>query len=184
MSAPKGITLIETVVYIGLFMVVLPAYVLFLLQVWQTNTSLDERSRMEQTGALVFLELQNGITEAQAINVSTSTLSNDAGVLRFVDSTGQIVTIDRPTVSVTFSGVPTNVNRLRMQKGSSPAVYLTDPEINVTEWRIEAVRDGSDLSGLRFNLDFAMLNPGTGAYRQSAFTGDTTLSLSAPTVEN
>lgn len=184
MQNPKGITLIETIVYIALFMIILPAYMLFLLQIWGTNISLDERTRMEQTSALVFLELQSALTEADAINVSTSTLNNSNGILKFLDSSGQLIIIDRPTTSITFSDVPTNVNRLRMQKGSNPAVYLTDPEINVSEWRIEAVRDGSDLSGLRISLDLEMLNSAADVYRQSSLSADTTFSLSGHTTEN
>ncbi len=183
-NLPRGITLIETIIYIGLFTIILPGFVIFLLQLWQTHHLLDERARMEQTSAAVFLELQNSITEADAINVSTSTLANDNGVIKFLDSTGQLVTIDRPTVVTVFSGVNQNVRRLRMQKGSNPAEYLTDPEIDVTQWRIETVRSSSTLTGLRISFDLAMLNPSADAYRKASFAGDTTLSLSGHTTEN
>lgn len=165
-------------------MIVLPGFVLFILQLWQTHISLDARSRMEQTAAAVMLELQNSLTEADAINVSTSTFNNDDGVLRFLDSTGQLIIIDRPTVVTSFSGTNQNVRRLRMQKGANPAVYLTDPEIDVTKWRIEAVRASSVLTGVRISFSVAMLNPTVDAYRQSDFAADATYSLSGHTIEN
>ncbi len=180
----KGTTLLETILYVGIVMIVLPTFVMFLVNLWQTYTLLDARSRMEQTASVMFLELQNSLTEADAINVSTSTLSNDNGVLKFLDATGQLVTIDRPTVAVTFTGAPQNVRRLRMQKGANPATYLTDPEIDVTQWRIDVIRTGSTLSGLRISYDMAMLNPGVGAYRHSSFSADTTFALSGHTTEN
>ncbi|MFA5946901.1 MAG: hypothetical protein WC813_02650 [Patescibacteria group bacterium] len=180
----KGTTLLETVLYIGIVMIVLPTFVMFLINLWQTYTLLDARSRIEQTASVVFLELQNSLTEADAISISTSTLANDSGVLKFLDATGQLVTIDRPTVAVTLVGAPQNVRRLRMQKGTNPATYLTDPEIDVTQWRIEAIRTDATLSGLRISYDMAMLNPGIGAYRHSAFSADTTFALSGHTIEN
>ncbi len=183
-SLPRGITLIETVLYMGLFMIILPGFVLFLLQLFHTHNGLDARVRMEQTGAEIFLELQNSLTEADAINVSTSTFADDNGVLKFLDSSGQLVTIDRPTVVTVFSGTNQNVRRLRMQKGAAAAAYLTDPEIDVTQWRIDAVRSGSTLTGIRIQFDMAMLNPTADAYRKAAFAADTTFSLSGNTTEN
>jgi hypothetical protein len=183
-TLPRGITLIETVLYVGLFMIILPGFVIFLLQLWQTHHLLDERARMEQTASATFLELQNSLTESDAINVSTSTFSNDNGILKFLDSAGQLITIDRPTVATVFSGTTQNVRRLRMQKGAGTAVYLTDPEIDVTQWRIDPVRSGSTLTGLRISFDLAMLNPSANAYRKAAFAADTTFSLSGNTIEN
>ncbi|MFA5945307.1 MAG: hypothetical protein WC802_00140 [Patescibacteria group bacterium] len=180
----KGTTLLETVLYIGIFMIILPTYVLFLVQLWQSHASLDARSRMEQTAAMVFLELQNSLTEADAINVSTSAFANDDGVLKFLDGAGQLVTIDRPAVLIILPTANQTVHRLRMQRGTGTAEYLTDPEIDVTQWRIEPVRAGTTLTGLRVSYDTAMLNPLAGVYRRSAFTADTTLSLSGHTTEN
>lgn len=180
---PRGITLIETVIYIGLFMIILPTFVLFLLQIWQTHISLDARSRMEESAALIFLELQNSIAQAGHITTSTSTLANDNGVIKFTDNTGQLVTIDRPAVTINLTGVDQTVHRLRMQKGAAAAVYLTDPEIDVTKWRIDTVKISSTLVGLRFSLSMGMLNPGA-AYRKAAFVETTTLALSANTTEN
>jgi hypothetical protein len=181
---PKGISLLETVLYIGILMIALPTFILFVMQLWQNYTLLDARSRMEQTAATIFQELEHTITEADSINISGSTLGSDNSLLKFRDGTGQLITIDRPAVAVTLAETVHSVRRLRMQKGSEAAFFMTDPEIDVTVWRVDAVRSGSTLTGLKIVYDTAMLNPGAGPYRNSSFGADTTFALSAHTIEN
>lgn len=181
---PKGTTLLETVLYIGIFMILLPTFVLFILQLWQTDVSLDARGRMEQTASTVFLELQNSLTESTTINVTGSTFGNDNGVLKFTNTAGQLVTIDRPTVPITFGEITQDVHRLRWQEGTDPAIYITDQEVDVTKWRIDAVRSGSTLTGLRISYDTAVTNLNVNAYRKTSFAANTTFSLSGQTIEN
>jgi hypothetical protein len=182
---PKGLTLLEMVIYIGILAIALPGSVAFLLRLQDTLEQHDSRMRMEQTGALVFSEMMNKITAADAISISTSTLNAAQSVLRFTNDSGTAIIVDDPTTTVTFPGGTQSVHRLRMQTGAGPAVWLTDPEIDVTEWRVVALRNGSGtLTGLRISMDYAMLFANTDAYRHATFTGDTTISLQPHTLEN
>lgn len=178
-------TLLEVTLYIGLLAIVLPASVIFLLRVREAQENYDARLRMEQTAAIVRSELNTQIAAADSISVSTSTLNAAQSVLRFTDDSGTTIIIDAPTTTYAFPGGNQSVKRLRMQIGANPAFYLTDPEIDVTEWRVQVVRNSdNDLTGLRISLDMAMLNAGTDAYRQAEFEGDTTIALSPHTIEN
>lgn len=185
MKFPKGLTLLETVMYVGITMMVLPFMVNFVLQVHDEQELFDSRTRMEQSAGLLFAELSQELTAADAVRTSSSTLNANPSTLRFTDANGNAVVIDRLTVAVTFPGGTQNVNRLRMQVGTAAPVYLTDGEIDVTEWKVVALRDSSNvLTGLRISMDYAMIQPGADAYRKAAFAGDTTISLSPHTVEN
>ena len=140
---------------------------------------------MEQTASLAHYDLARAMTIAQSVSISTSTLDNDAGVLRWRDDTGTLVVIDRPTVVVSFPSGTQNVRRLRYQRGTDAAVYLTDADIDVTAWRVSAVRSTSNtLTGLRLSLDLAMIAPGDGPFRAAAFAFDTTVTIQSQTIEN
>lgn len=182
---PKGLTLLEMVIYIGLLTIAVPGAVAFLLRLQQSHIQSDARMRMEQTAAVVLSELQNKITAANSITTSSSTLNTTHSTLSFIDDTGTTIVIDAPSTTATFPSGTQTVRRLRVQIGASPAIYLTDPEIDVTEWRVVALRNSDgDLTGLRFNMDYAMLHADLGAYRDATFTGDTTIALQPHTIEN
>lgn len=181
---PKGVTLLETVIYIGIIGIVMPSFTMFVLQMWNEQVGFDARMRLEQTTSLVFLEATQEITEADSIRVSTSTLSTDTSVFRFKDENGTDVVLDTTSTTVSFSGVNQTVRRLRMQRGAAAAVWLTDPEQNVTQWRVDAVRNGTNvLTGIRISFDLELLNKTGKVYRNATFAGDTTIALSPHTTE-
>lgn len=181
---PKGVTLLETMLYIGIIAIVLPSFTIFILHVWNQQVGFDARMRLEQTTSLVLLEATHEITEADSIQISTSTLGTDTSVFKFKDENGADVTIDSTSTTVSFSGVNQTVRRLRMQRGAAAAVWLTDPEQHVTQWRIEAVRNATNvLTGIRISLDAELLNKTGKAYRNATFAGDTTVALSPHTTE-
>ncbi|MEK9155467.1 MAG: type II secretion system protein [Patescibacteria group bacterium] len=182
--SPKGFTLLETMVYIGIFSVVLPAFTIFVLHSWQQQIGFDARMRLEQSTSLIFLEVSNSLTEADAILVSTSTLATDTSILRFQDANGAAVVIDVSSTTVNFSGTNQTVRRLRLQRGSSTPVWLTEPEHDVTQWRVEVVRNTTNvLTGLRVSLDAQLLNTSGNVYRNATFAADTTFALSPHTIE-
>ena len=184
-KSPRGVSLLETVLYIGLLAIILPAMAVFFLQVQLQHVAFDARTRLEQTAALTFSELQNNLTAAQAITTSTSTFGVNPSILRFKDVSGATVVIDCPSVSVVFPGGSQNVRRLRMQTGAAPAIYLTDSDIDVTSWQVTTIKNSADvLTGLRFNVNFALLGATKSVYRKAAFKSNTTISLAPQTIAN
>lgn len=176
--------MLETVLYIGMIAILLPASVSFVLQLEQQRGVADARTRMEQTAGLVFAQLTTDFAAADGVRVSTSTLGVNPSTFRFTDAGGTAVVIDAPTVSVAFPGGTQDVRRLRMQVGAASPVYLTDGDIDVTQWQVVALRDSANvLTGVRVSLDMAMIAATTDAYRKATFTGDTTIALSPHTIE-
>ncbi|MEK7665272.1 MAG: prepilin-type N-terminal cleavage/methylation domain-containing protein [Patescibacteria group bacterium] len=173
----KGFTLIEVILTLGIIVIVLPATTLFLLQLLQEQTSAQAELQMEQTASLILSGLRTEMVEATSVNITNSMLGNDNGVLIFVDGDGKTVIIDRPTVGT--------VRRLRLQRGADPAVYISSSEIDIVAWRIDATRTDNDqtLTGLRFQLVQAMLNPDVSVYRELTFIGETTIALNPQTNE-
>ncbi|KKW30498.1 MAG: hypothetical protein UY72_C0011G0010 [Candidatus Uhrbacteria bacterium GW2011_GWD2_52_7] len=181
---PRGVTLLETVIYIGLLAITLPYMTSFLLKTQSEHQVFQARTQMEETAGILLSQLSYDISGADDISTSTSTLGTDDSALKFHDDFGTLITIDRPTVAVNFESGSQNVRRLRYQHGNDPAVYITGDAIDVTQWRVVAVRDSTNtLTGVHISLNLAMLNPGT-PYRNAAFLADTTLSLQPHTVEN
>lgn len=183
---PRGVTLLETMIYIALFVMIIPTFTLFIMHVWQEQINFDGRMRVEQTASLIGLELQQAIAEADAITTSTSTLGSDSGVLRFRDAENIAVVIDVVTTVISFTGTDQTVHRLRMQRGTDAAVWLTEPEQDVLQWRVDAVRnDANALTGLRIGLNVELLSSDAATpYRNAAFDADTTIALSPHTIEN
>lgn len=181
---PRGVTLLETVIYIGLLAITLPYMTSFLLRTQSEHEVFQARTRIEETAGVLLSELSYTISKADAISTSTSTFNSSTSVLNFLDNNGTLITIDCPTTTVAFPSGSQEVRRLRYQSGNDAAVFLTADDINVVAWNVAAVRDTTNtLTGIRVSLDLSMLNPGT-PYRNAAFSADTTLSLQPHTIEN
>ncbi len=183
---PKGITLIETLVYIALLVVILPPLVMSLIQVTREVNLLDIRNRINTTSSLVLSQLSTDLTQASQIKVSLSTLGSSPSTLVFLDAAGQTITIDRPTVTVSLPGGDQTIRRLRMARGASPAFYLTDPDLDVVSWKVDAVRNSTTvLTGLRFHIDVSTLNQSVAdPYQNARFVSDTSIDLQPQTTEN
>ena len=180
----KGVTLLETMLYIGIIAIVLPAFTIFVLHTWQEQIGYDARMRLEQTTALIFLEASHAITESGAIFVSTSTLGTDMSALRFQDANGVTTVLDLVSTIIAFEETNQPVRRLRLQHGTESPVWLTEPEHDVTQWHVDPVRDETNvLTGLRIRLDVALINTTTNIYRNATFEADTTIALSPHTIE-
>lgn len=175
----------ETLIYIGLLLVILPPLVLSLIRITKQVSLLDVRNRLNTSSALIASQLTSDVTQATQIRVSLSTFGSSPSILIFLDATGQVITIDRPTVSVSLPGGNQTIHRLRMVRGASPAFYLTDSDLDVVAWQVDTVRDrSSTLTGLRFHLDLATMNQSVIDPNQNArFVSDFTVDLQPQTTQ-
>jgi hypothetical protein len=182
--AEKGVTLLETMLYIGMIGIILPAFTLFVLYVWQDQIGFEAKTRLDQTTSLIFLEMAQEIPEAQDILISTSTLGTDTSALRFTDENGSAVVIELVSTSITFGQTNHTIRRLRMTRGALEATWLTEPEHDVLQWRIDAVRNSvGTLTGLQMQLSVELLNQSENIYRNAIFSKTTTIALSPHTTE-
>ena len=181
-----GITLLETILYIALLAIIFPPTVSALLRLSQETSLFDVQHRMDAQAGTILSQLTLDLTQATSVSTSQSTLGADPSLLRFVDATGLTVIVDRPTTEVTLNGGIQTIRRLRMQRGNTAAFWLTDPDIDVSSFAVQAVRNATGvLSGLRIHLSAVMPNAAANApYRRADFVSDTTVGLQPQTVEN
>lgn len=181
-----GVTLLETIIYIALLAIIFPPTVSALLRLSQETSLFDVQHRMDAQAGTILSQLTLDVTQATSVSTSQSTLGTDPGLLRFVDANGLTVIIDRPTTTVTLPGGNQTIRRLRMQRGNTAAFWLTDPDIDVSSFTVQAVRNASGvLTGLRLHLSAVMPNAAANApYRRADFVADTTVALQPQTVEN
>lgn len=183
MIKQKGFSLIETVLYIGILSIILPALTLFLLNLSLQFRVMDPRVRMEQKASIIHEQIQNELVSAYAINTTASTLGIDDSILVLVDKDGQTVTIDTADDLVSFPGNDVVVRRLRYQRGATPAIWLTDADFEIDEWIVYEVRDSfGTLTGLRFLLGMRLLN-NDDVYRNTEFGSGSTIELQPHTGE-
>jgi hypothetical protein len=180
---PKGVTLVETILYVGLLAVIVTAFVGLLSQLVVIQARTSTGGRLAENAAIALHFVSTDLPRAQSVNVSGSTLGSQASVLRYTNADGTAVIIDTVVVPITFSGVVQNVRRLRYQAGGVTS-YLTDTEVNVVTWQVDDARTTtSDLSGLNIVLEVEILNEQATGYRQGTVRHQTTIGLTSLTAE-
>jgi hypothetical protein len=182
-QSPKGVTLVETILYVGLLAVIVTAFVGLLSQLTVIQARTSTGGRLAENAAIALHFVSTSLPSAQSVNISGSTLGSQTSVLRYTNAAGTAVIIDTAVVPITFSGVTQNVRRLRYQAGGVTS-YLTDAEVNVVTWQVDDVRtSANDLSGLNIVLEVEILNEQATGYRQGTVRHQTTVSLTPLTTE-
>lgn len=181
-----GVTLLETILYIALLAIIFPPTVAALLRLSQETSLFDVQHRMDAQAGTILSQMTTDVTRAASVSTSQSTLGANPSTLRFTDATGLTVIVDRPTTTVTLPGGNQTIRRLRMQRGSTASFWLTDPDIDVSSFTVQAVRNASSvLTGLRLHLSAVMPNAAANSpYRSASFVADTTVVLQPQTIEN
>lgn len=179
----RGVTLVETVLYIGLLALLVSTYIALLSQLTLMQDRQSLSGRLAESATLALDQTVQFIENAQRINVTGSALGTSTSVLQFTDATGATVTLDTVVQTVIFSGVNQQVRRLRYTR-SGQTYYLTDTDVNVVTWRVDDVRTSSaELSGLNFVLELEVLNEQALGYRQGTVRQQTTIGLYPLTIE-
>lgn len=174
----RGITLIETLLYIALFAIILTSSVGLFVQLMQGQQNTRVRGQMEQSAGLLLSHLHTSLAEASAVNTVASTFAANNGILVYADAGGNTITLDRPSVSLTLGGTAYTVRRLRLQVGAQPVEWITPPLLDVERFRVDEVLDGTgNTVGLIVSVRFQMLNPAGGVYQSAAFDSQTTVAL-------
>ncbi len=180
---PRGITILETVLYIGLFAVLIPATTVFFLQFTQTNDLSARRAQMEQVAGITISHMHTELARANAWNIAGSTLGSVSSILVYTNHGGDSVTIERVLDSVNFSGTPQTVGRLRATVGANPAEWITPPQVNVIAFQLDEVENSlGATAGLNLTLELLMLNPSGGPFRNAEFSSQTTFALRPSTI--
>ena len=179
----RGVTLIETILYVGLLVLLVSAYVALLSQLTLMQDRQSIGGRLPESATLALDQVTQVVENAQRINVTGSTLGTPTSVLQLTDATGTTMTIDSVVQTINFSGVNQSVRRLRYSR-SGQTYYLTDADVNVVTWQVDDVRTtANELSGLNIVLELEILNEQSSGYRQGTVRQQTTVSLYPLTIE-
>lgn len=84
----KGVTLIETMLYIGLFSVIIIIVLNFMLATQEASMRNNRRGNLNQSSEFITQHINYSFDKALSINEINSTFNNDLGVLEFQFSDG------------------------------------------------------------------------------------------------
>lgn len=141
----RGMTLIETVLYVALFALIFTTVITFALAIGESNKKAQERNVLSRSLLFVSSHLTSTFETADSIN--------DSGCV-FNDNNGRVSMVDEG-LSVVYS---LSDGRLIF---TSPAgsSHLTPSGLTVTRFLIQPVYTrSSELTGIRVSLDVAGSN--------------------------
>ncbi|MEK7108455.1 MAG: hypothetical protein AAB898_02180 [Patescibacteria group bacterium] len=177
-----GITLLEVVLYIGLFAIVILAATSFFLQFAQSRELFTRRAQMEQTAGIVLAYANTELSGADTWDTGSSSLGVANGALVYTNDDGVQVTLDRPTEVVDFNGTPQSVHRLRRTASGSTSEWITPSSITVETFQWQEVTVSGSTTGLNLILEMRMINPSGSPFRSAVFSSQTTFLLEAGTI--
>ncbi|MBU4315364.1 hypothetical protein KJ673_03080 [Patescibacteria group bacterium] len=179
----NGFTLIETVLYIGLIMILLPSMVLILLAVEKNQAHSSTHMFIEQTSAILFSEFSNELLDAYSINTTSSTFDSNQSELVFQKSQNSpVFGLAFETDTVEIGSVEYNIGRIKYSDLEDH--WLTPEQISVTEFRIEPVRNNDgDLTALNIKLELSPLAVSTEMDQANILDTQTTFYLFSPVTE-
>lgn len=181
---PRGVTLIETLIYLSLLIIFLFSYTGLLVQLATIQSRESVRGRMLDNGATIMHVWQIELVSSPQIDITNSILGTSTSELHFTNSDNHAAILDTVIVPISFNGTVHNVRRLRYQAPSEDTLdYFTDAETNVVTWQVDPVRTSSGvLTGLDIVLELEVLNQNAG-YRKGTLHYETTVSLTSFTEE-
>lgn len=152
MTHTKAFTLIETLIYIAILALVLPAISLFMVNTISRQHQITARIDIEENSAMILDELRYELQHAQSIQISTSTFNTTSSVLRFTDRAGIATSILVVNDTYTGEGQSRIIRRLQSTR-SGVTQWLTDNNVAISSFFINPVRDTSgDLTGINMSI--------------------------------
>lgn len=139
----KGITLIETIIYATILLLVLSAIIAMLGSLTSSHRRAMVNRLVESSGAVAMEKMMREIKSAEAVNLGLSSLGTNPGVLALSGIEGGVA------YSIVFD---TSLGILRISKDGEPAGNLTSSAVTVTDLVFEhIVNDNSE--GVHITLE-------------------------------
>lgn len=131
----KGVTLIETMLYIGLFAIIMIIVLNFMLSTQEATLRTNRKSNIHQATEFVTQHINYSFEKAISINSTNSTFGNNQGVLELVFTEGskQYSVLNS---TLYFDGVP-----------------ITPPTMSVDTFSLDPIYKGVEtIIGIRTNI--------------------------------
>jgi len=121
----SGFTLLETVIAIGLLLIVIVSLTTFTFSILDIRTKLTSVSEVQGNMRLGFDVMSQKIRSASGVDILASTFTTDPGVL--------VLTMSDPAKNPTTFRLTANNGQLQMQEGVSAPVVLTSDEVRISQ---------------------------------------------------
>lgn len=138
----KGMTLIETMIYIALYGVIFAAIVSFALTIAEMNKTAEQKNEIQRTIMFIDEHLSKSISKYKIVNDANSIFNNNNGVLNISNNTDTLI-------------YSTNSNSLIVNRNNITNP-LTNPNVKITKFFIQNVI-GPDLtrSGIMIYIEIS-----------------------------
>jgi len=134
----KGTTLIEIVIYLGLFGFIFTTIILFFYAISEFNRNNKYTIDVEKQSIFVVEHLEESFKKANTIDQLNSQFDSDNGSLTLIKSDG--------------STIKYSISNNRVLSTTTTTDYLTSADFTITKLRFEKVLNGTTLIGVKFEL--------------------------------
>jgi len=138
----KGITLLESLIYLALFAVVFIGVIQFTFTISDSNESTEQIEKTEKASIFIMNHLNDSFNKAESVDAINSTFSDDNGVLRLTTAGGYF---EYKIISGQLNFVDSGVT----------GDFITNPDFLMEKFNLEQVLDSKDvLVGVRVIIEF------------------------------
>jgi len=144
----SAITLVETLVYIGVFGIIFVVIIQFLIMMSDNNRLTQQRLETSRSKLFLYEHLEKSFLDADTLSVQDTTFDNDSGVLTITDqSIAEELHYEIVNGSLIFA------------RGSDSSIILTSTNIIVTKFYLEDILDVDlNVIGVDVLLEFSYRN--------------------------
>lgn len=137
----KGLTLMESIVYIALFSLIFIVIIQFSLSIAENNRNAGDKTEIERVSIFLFEHLETTVEDSSGIDTTNSVFNDDSGVLRLNDGSGG------------YSEYSISDGRLSLSNGSS-SDFLTTGGFYITRFHVEELQIGEgETAGVRVSIE-------------------------------
>lgn len=130
----KGLTLFETVLYIGLFSIILMMVINFMLTTQESTTKTEETATLHKTSQFVIQHINYTFENANSI-----------------DEIGSAFEVDSGKLTVTVDTLP-KLYELQSQRLYYDGIAITPPNVQVEKFYLTPIYNDTDIIAVRMSI--------------------------------
>jgi competence protein ComGC len=131
----KGFTLVETMMYIGLFSIIIIMVISFMISTQQSTAKTEKEEAIFRSSQFISQHLKHTIKEADSLDEANTVFDNDDGKISLIMPTG------------------TKVYQLFEQRLSFDSTLISNSKILVDKFHITPIYDDLDIVGLKIEIE-------------------------------
>ena len=164
----RGFTLLETVISLGLLLLVVASFATFTLSVIDIRSKLQSQQEVQGNLRIALDTMSQKIRTARGVNIPSSTLGTNPGVLALI--------LSDPTKNPTIFRLDQVNGILSVQEGVSPPQLITTKEVQVTQLIFSLYSPSGDPENIRIQMTAQYANQGN-SYTSYVDSVQTSISL-------